>query len=138
MPAAIGGAADGDAATTAAVAAAEGLLKQSEVAPLPIDALTEAIAYMLSCARAEAMALAAHREVANPDTASAAATATAAAVDSAETEEAARAAEAAVALGAFVAEGLSGGSGRGVSQLLSLLLGCLQTAGAKHSSRLLS
>ena len=53
---------------------AEELLAQAQVAQLPLDALPDAITLLLSCARSEALALAAHR-------AAAAAAATAAATD---------------------------------------------------------
>ena len=51
---------------------AEELLAQAQVAQLPLDALPDAITLLLSCARSEALALAAHRAAA-----AAAATATA-------------------------------------------------------------
>ncbi len=144
-----GGTAPVDGVAAAAVQAAEALLAQAEVAHLPIDALPEAVTHLLACAKAEAMALAAHRAAA---AAAAAATALAAPAAGGGTAEAAaeaaadEAAAAVVALGTFVSEELSGaasgaasGTGapidakrpqRGVIELISLLMGCLLTNGA--------
>ena len=138
---------------------AEELLAQAQVAQLPLDALPDAITLLLSCARSEALALAAHRAAA---AAAATATATdahdatstrgASAVPGAPAEGAAEeAAHATAALGDFLSEELTGAvSGgvvpgtfaalalqplarrpaRGVNEFLSLLLGCLMTNGA--------
>jgi hypothetical protein len=46
------------------VQSAEVLLSQAEVAQLPLDALPDAITLLLTCAKSEALALAAHRSAA--------------------------------------------------------------------------
>ena len=137
---------------------AEELLAQAQVAQLPLDALPDAITLLLTCARSEALALAAHRAAA-----AAAAAATATATDATSTRGASavpgapaegtaeEAAHATAALGDFLSEELTGAvSGgvvpgtfaalalqplarrpaRGVNEFLSLLLGCLMTNGA--------